>query len=176
MNIGSGKSKRKRESAPVPKAVGQFDAEVRVLLADLSREDGPVLRCLQRIQEHFGYVPESEIGVIAELCNVSRAEVFGVLTYYSDLRTTPPADVTVGLCAAEACQSVGSRELDADWHHVASKDFAGASVEVREMFCLGNCALGPAAMVNGELIGRATSEKISDRVSVILAKSQGVAK
>lgn len=176
MNMSEGRGKRKRDSAPAVKPVGQFDAEVRVLLSDLSREDGPVLRCLQRIQEHFGYVPESEIGVIAELCNVSRAEVFGVLTYYSDLRTTPPAEVTVGLCAAEACQSVGSRELEADWHHTQAKDFAGASVEVREMFCLGNCALGPAAMVNGELIGRATPEKISDRVATNLAKSQGVAK
>lgn len=168
-------SKRNRENSPSaqprPLAVGEFDAEVRVLLADLSREDGPVLRCLQRIQEHFGYVPESEIGVIAELCNVSRAEVFGVLTYYSDLRTTPPAVVVVGLCAAEACQSVGSRELEGDWHAVQLRDFAGASVESREVFCLGNCALGPAAMINGELMGRASSGKISDRVAAILAKS-----
>ena len=174
MNVG--KSKRNRDSAPVERPVGEFDAEVRVLLADLSREDGPVLRCLQRLQEHFGYVPESEIGVIAELCNVSRAEVFGVLTYYSDLRTTPPAAVVVGLCAAEACQSVGSRELESDWHQMQSRDFAGASVEVREMFCLGNCALGSAAMINGELIARATTGKISERASAILAKSQGAAK
>lgn len=171
MNVG--KSKRNRDSAPVERPVGEFDAEVRVLLADLSREDGPVLRCLQRVQEHFGYVPESEIGVIAELCNVSRAEVFGVLTYYSDLRTTPPAAVVVGLCAAEACQSVGSRELERDWHDLQSRNFAGASVESREVFCLGNCALGPAATVNGELIGRASSTKISELVSAQLTGSLG---
>jgi formate dehydrogenase subunit gamma len=167
----SEKMKKKRDQLENHRPVGEFDAEIRVLIADLSTEDGSLLRCLQRIQEHFGYVPESSIGVIGELCNVSRAEVFGVLTYYSDLRTDPPAAVSVRICGAEACQSVGSRQLDKDWHSVQAKDFAQDSVETHEVFCLGNCALGPAAMINGELLGRVTPEIISEHVQSLLAKS-----
>jgi formate dehydrogenase subunit gamma len=123
------------------------------------------------VQEHFGYVPDSSIGAIAELCNVSRAETFGVLTYYSDLRTVAPAAVVVRICGAEACQSVGSRELESEWHNVQEKDFSHASVETAEVFCLGNCALGPAVMINGELIGRVTPEVIAEHVTSLLAKS-----
>ncbi len=163
--------KKKRDQVDTRRPEGEFDAEIRVLIADLSQEDGSLLRCLQRIQEHFGYVPESSIGAIGELCNVSRAEVFGVLTYYSDLRTVPPAAVSVRICGAEACQSVGSRELEGQWHHVQEQEFAHASVETAEVFCLGNCALGPAAMINGELIGRVTPEIIAEHVTSLLAKS-----
>lgn len=167
----SEKMKKKPDHVENRRPEGEFDAEIRVLIADLSTEDGSLLRCLQRIQEHFGYVPESSIGAIGELCNVSRAEVFGVLTYYSDLRTDPPAAVSVRICGAEACQSVGSRQLESEWHSVQEKEFAQASVETHEVFCLGNCALGPAAMINGELLGRVSSEVISERVQTLLAKS-----
>ena len=74
-------------------------------------EPGPVLQCLQAVQSHFGYVPSEAIALIADICNVSRADVHGVLTFYADLRTSAPPAVPVRLCAAEACQAVGSRDL-----------------------------------------------------------------
>jgi formate dehydrogenase subunit gamma len=163
--------KKKRDQVETRRPAGEFDPEIRVLLAELSQEEGSLLRCLQRVQEHFGYVPDSSIGAIAELCNVSRAETFGVLTYYSDLRTVAPAAVVVRICGAEACQSVGSRELESEWHHIQEKDFSHASVETAEVFCLGNCALGPAAMINGELVGRVNPEAIAEHVTALLAKS-----
>jgi formate dehydrogenase subunit gamma len=163
--------KKKRDQVATRRPEGEFDPEIRVLLADLSQEEGSLLRCLQRVQEHFGYVPDSSIGVIAELCNVSRAETFGVLTYYADLRTVPPAAILVRICGAEACQSVGSRELEVEWHNIQERSFTDASVETAEVFCLGNCALGPAAMINGELIGRVTPDVIAEHVTSLLAKS-----
>jgi formate dehydrogenase subunit gamma len=169
--MGDTVSKKNRGAEPVTKPAGQFDPEIRVLIADLSQEDGSLLRCLQRVQDHFGYIPESGIGVISELCNVSRAETFGVLTYYSDLRTNPPAEVTVQLCAAEACQAVGSRALEKEWHSAQEAEFSDANIETAEVFCLGNCALGPAAVVNGELMGRATAVKIADQVRSLAVKA-----
>lgn len=166
----SEKIKKKRDQVESRRPEGEFDSEIRVLLADLSQEDGSLLRCLQRVQEHFGYVPTTSIGAIAELCNLSRAETFGVLTYYSDLRTDPPAAVVVRICGAEACQSVGSRQLESEWHRQQEHNFANTSVETAEIFCLGNCALGPAAMINGELMGRVTPEIISEHVRSLLAK------
>lgn len=169
-------STKKRDKVVAERPVGEYDAEIRVLIGELSQQDGPVLRCLQRVHEHFGYVPESGIAVIAELCNVSRAETYGVLTYYSDLRTTPAATVTVRLCAAEACQSVGSRELEKQWHERHLRDFSETgtnSVETQQVFCLGNCALGPAAMVNGELVGRADVDAIAELVRAGLEREVG---
>ncbi|MDP1719785.1 MAG: NAD(P)H-dependent oxidoreductase subunit E [Candidatus Nanopelagicaceae bacterium] len=123
-------------------------------------EPGPVLISLQALQAEFGYVHAEAVALVAEACNVSRADVHGVLTYYHDLRRTPSPENIVSICGAEACQSVGARELIE-----GAKRSLPSEVEMKEVFCFGNCALGPAATVNGKLIGRA-------RVDDLLANLQ----
>ena len=84
------------------------------------------------------------------------ADAHGVLTYYPDLRTEPPAPVTIAVCAAEACQATGARDLVAHLGRSVAPPggrSADGVVAVREVFCLGNCALGPAVAVNGRLVG-----------------------
>ena len=122
------------------------------VIATFRDEPGPVLIALQALQEKFGYVDEAAFDLIANAFNVSRAEVFGVFTYYHDLKKIPQSEKAVKICAAEACQAVGCDSLIAD----AEK----AGIEVEKTYCLGNCALGPAAMIRSRLIGRATLEKL----------------
>lgn len=142
-----------------------FRAEdIRNSVSHFGDIEGSVLRALQTIQERFGYVPDETLNTVADVCNVSRAEVYGVFTYYSDFRSTPPAPNVVKICIAEACQANGSdalveaikNELGLD---VRTKSRIG-EVEVAPVFCLGNCALGPAALVNERLLGRTTVAKI----------------
>ncbi len=123
------------------------------LLATLREEKGAVLMALQLMQREFGYVDKACVELIAQLLNKSRAEVHGVLTFYHDLRTTPPTLHEISICVAEACQAVGARDLERE---VKAK-FPG---ETRVNYCFGNCALGPAVFVDGAIIGRATLEKI----------------
>lgn len=122
-----------------------------------------VLLSLQTIQDRYGYVPEGSVAVVAESENVSRAEVHGVLTYYSDLRTTPPAISVVRVCVAEACQALGSREVVADLNQRGYDLHAGNTIErvsCEQVFCLGNCVLGPSATVNGALRSRVNAEDL----------------
>ena len=125
----------------------------RVLLATLSDEKGPVLMALQLMQKEFGYVDKACVELIANYFNKSRADVHGVLTFYHDLHTTPPTEHQISICVAEACQAVGARELPS----AVKAKFAD---EAKDAYCFGNCALGPAAMVDGKIIGRATVAKI----------------
>ncbi|MDA2962986.1 MAG: NAD(P)H-dependent oxidoreductase subunit E [Actinomycetota bacterium] len=124
-----------------------------VLLASLRDEMGPVLMALQLMQKEFGYVDKASIEIIANFFNTSRAEVHGVLTFYHDLRTTAPTTHEISICVAEACQAVGARVL-------VQEVKAKFGDETHDGYCFGNCALGPTVMVNGEIIGRATLEKI----------------
>ncbi len=121
------------------------------VLEELPQEERLILPCLQRIQHEFGYVTDEAIDAVTDFLNVSRAEVVGVVSYYHDLRRTPPADIVVDVCGAEACQAQGSRSLAAE---IDTAVKGAPDVEIRTVYCLGNCALGPAAMVNGRLIGR----------------------
>ena len=119
-------------------------------------EERLILPCLQRIQAAVGYVSEESLDVVAEFLNVSRAEVVGVVSYYHDLRRTPPPAVIAQVCVAEACQAQGARSLWSEVQRETPSDCETPSdaVEFAKVYCLGNCALGPAAMVNGRLIGR----------------------
>ena len=122
------------------------------VIATLRDEPGPVLIALQAIQEKFGYVHDEAHQLIADAFNVSRAEVYGVFTYYHDLKKAPHGEKFVKICAAEACQAVGCDSL--------ITEAINAGFEVEKAYCFGNCALGPAAMVGDRLIGRATVEKL----------------
>ena len=127
-----------------------------------------VLRALQKTQEVLGFVPDSAIDVVAKVCNVSRAEVYGVFTFYSDFKSTAPAKCIVKVCVAEACQANGSRELIEDLHKKGFDVHKGTKqgdVQMEQTFCLGNCALGPAALVNGKPVARATAKSLIAKAS-----------
>ena len=121
-------------------------------------ERGPLLEILLAVQRQLGYVDPDDVPVIAQVLNLSVADVHGVLTFYHDLRTTPPPPTTVALCRAEACQSVGAEDVFAETaHRLAGRD----DVELREVFCFGNCALGPSGMIDGRLHGRLDADRVS---------------
>lgn len=132
------------------------------ILAKVRDEPGPVLISLQALQAHFGYVPQDAIPLVADACNVSRADVHGVLTFYHDLRTSPAPQSSIRICVAEACQALGSRQLviAAEHNFKVTLGQVSESVEIEAAYCFGNCALGPTAMVNGKLIGRANVEAL----------------
>lgn len=138
------------------------------VLDTLALEDRLVLPALQALQHEFGYVHPDAVAMVARLVNVSVAETYGVLTFYRELRTAEPAAVTVSVCVAEACQASGSRDLVA---HVEAtlapigRRTADGGVDVVEVFCLGNCALGPAVLVNDRLLGRVDATSLARAVA-----------
>jgi formate dehydrogenase subunit gamma len=153
----------------------QADAVVRIV-ADLKSRPGPLLEVLHAIQAALGYVPEGAVPLVAQGLNISRAEVHGVVTFYHYFRRTPPGKHVVSLCRAEACQSMGA---DALAEHVKSRlgvDFHETTDDgqfsLEPVFCLGNCACSPAAMVDGELLGRLTPERIDAVIAARSSKKQ----
>ena len=104
--------------------------------------------------------------MIAELLNLSRAEVHGVVTFYHDYRNHPAGRHVLKLCRAEACQSMGGDAIAAKVQqllgigfHETTKDGA---VTLEPVYCLGLCACAPSAMLDGEVIGRLDADKIEE--------------
>jgi formate dehydrogenase subunit gamma len=142
--------------APAP-ADPERAASVRGIAEELRGVRGPLLPVLHEVVATFGFVHEDDVPVIADVLNVSRADVHGVVTFYHDFRRTPPPAHRVSLCRGEACQARGAEQTYA----VASDRWSGsASVEVGEVFCLGNCALGPAGSLDGQLQAGLTPERL----------------
>jgi formate dehydrogenase subunit gamma len=135
---------------------------VRRIVAEHKGRPGPLLEVLHAIQAAMGCIPAAAIPVVAEELNLSRAEVHGVVTFYHYFRTARPGAHTVSLCQAEACQSMGAEGLAAHVRHRLGIDFhettADGKFSLEPVYCLGNCACSPAAMINGELHGRLTAD------------------
>ena len=120
--------------------------------------EGALLPILHAVQAEFGYIPQEILPTIAKDLNISRAEVHGVVSFYHDYRETPAGRHVIKLCRAEACQAMGAdqvaahvqKSLGVDWHGTT----ADGAVTLDPIFCLGLCACGPAAMVDGKLIAR----------------------
>ena len=69
---------------------------------------------LHEVMDELGHIAREDVQVIADVLNLSVAEVHGVVSFYHDFRTEPPAAHRVALCRGEACQSVGAEELYAE--------------------------------------------------------------
>ncbi|RYE58805.1 MAG: formate dehydrogenase subunit gamma, partial [Rhizobiaceae bacterium] len=118
------------------------DVSDRVLdiVNELKSLEGPLLPILHAVQEEFGYVPESCLPLIGRELNLSRAEVHGVVTFYHEFRHHPAGQHVVRICRAEACQSMGGREiadhacrqLGLDWHETTPD----GRVTLEPVYCL----------------------------------------
>lgn len=127
-------------------------------------ERGPLLVILHEIQERIGFIPAEAIPLLADELNLSRADVHGVATFYHDFHHAPQGRVTVRLCRAEACASVGAEALVTSVCDELGVALGGTTpdgaVTVEPVFCLGNCALGPSAQVDGRTHGRVDVERV----------------
>ncbi len=121
-----------------------------------------LVQILVGIVNRHGWVSEAVIRQLADILNLSRADVLGVVEYYHDFRTEPPGRHIIKVCEAEACQSMGSRELVA--HARTSVD---DDVTLEPVYCLGNCACAPAVMVDGKTYGRVDAGRFDDLVATM---------
>lgn len=144
----------------------QHDDEIRGLAEARAAEPGALLPILHAIQDKLGYVPESAVPVVAEVLNLSRAEVHGVVTFYHFFRTKAPGKQTLYVCRAEACQSMGSRDLEKYAQKKLGVQFhettADSRFSLEPVYCLGNCACSPAIMVDETVYGRVTPDRLDE--------------
>jgi len=126
----------------------------RDIIASHAGVDGPLLPMLHALQEEFGYIPEQAVTLLAEALNRSRAEIWGVVTFYHDFHLEPHGKHVLKLCRAEACQSRGADALHAKAHAKLGVGWgettADGRLTVEPVFCLGLCAQAPSAMLDGE--------------------------
>ena len=142
---------------------GHQAARISEIIAAHQRLEGAALPILHALQAEFGFVPEEALAPLAQALNISRAEIHGVVSFYHDFRREAAPAHVVKVCRAEACQAVGGRAFEAE---VTARLGARGDVAVEAIYCLGLCACGPAAMVDGELMGRASAQRVCDKLGV----------
>jgi formate dehydrogenase subunit gamma len=138
----------------------------------LKHKPGAMLPILHAIQNRFGYIPEAAVPIIARSMQQTRAEVHGVISFYHHFRTHPVGTRVIHICRAEACQAMGSRQLEshiktrlgADYHETTRDN----EFTVEPVYCLGNCACAPSIRIGDDIHGRMSPDKfdrLTDRLT-----------
>jgi formate dehydrogenase subunit gamma len=173
---------------PLQLAIGGFAASLRHCLMDritpidrspqslaaaiaarYNNQPDCLLEILHDLQDELHHVPDEALPVLAQALNLSRAEVYGVVTFYHDFHREPHGRHVIKVCRAEACQSMNGRRLiehlEKRLNARVGEMTADSKVSIEATYCLGLCATGPAIMVDGKPLGRMTPARLDKVLS-----------
>ena len=130
---------------------------------------GSLIPVLQDIQEDFGYLSEEAIEELADLMDMSANEIYGVATFYTQFRFSPPGRHRIQSCQGTACHVRGGRqilnELEQRLEVTAGQTTADGQFDLERVACLGCCALAPVVAVDGKVYAQVTTKKIPSVLS-----------
>lgn len=134
-----------------------WNVEIAAQVPHLDAE-GPLLPILHDLPASFGYIPDAAVPMVAQALNISRADVYGVVSFYHDFRREPAGRHVLRLCRAEACQSCGgdalAEQAEGRLGVAMGETSADGRVSLEPVYCLGLCATAPSAMLDGRVVGR----------------------
>lgn len=148
-------------------------ARIGALLARHAGERGALLPLLHALQQEIGWIPDMIVPEIAEVLNLSRAEVHGVVSFYHDFRRAPAGRHIVKICRAEACQARGGAAIEAAAAErlgvAMGRTRPDGAVTLEPVYCLGLCATGPNAMVDGVPVSRVDAARLDHIAAKVAA-------
>ena len=155
-----------------------WDADrAQARIQELVHLPGALLPILHALQDDYGYIDAAAVPLIAGALNLSIADVHGVISFYHDYRHSPPGQHVLRMCRAEACQSMGcERVIDHVEQRLGVKlgqTTPDSTLTLEAVYCLGNCALSPAVMLDGKPYGR-VSEAVADSLIDGVLRHSGV--
>jgi NADH:ubiquinone oxidoreductase subunit E len=147
--------------------VDKLAQSLAVVLQEQQRADGKassILRTLLAVQQALGYVPPDGIQTIARALEVTEADVAGVLSYYPDLRRDPPPRHVIRICMGESCVANHAARLLKELQERLEVNIGETSPDrhfaLEQVFCLGNCAVGPTVGIDAHVYGRVTASSL----------------
>jgi len=129
-------------------------------------ERGAVIPILQKVQEKLGYLPEEAVKEVALFLRASESEIYGVITFYAQFRTTPSGKNLVRVCRGTACHVRGGTRIRAEVEkHLgirAGETSPDLEYTLETVACIGACALSPTMVINEETYGQMTTRKVAE--------------
>lgn len=133
-------------------------------LINKRKQEGALIPLLQSAQESYGYIPEKAIHYISELVNIPAADIYGVVTFYSQFRLNPPGKYIIRICEGTACHVNGAgsiiRVLQNELGIGVDETTADGLFTLQSVACLGCCSLAPVFMIDDETYGNLDAPKI----------------
>ncbi|MFQ5574482.1 MAG: NADH-quinone oxidoreductase subunit NuoE [Terriglobia bacterium] len=144
----------------------QVDPIVKKALAKNAGVAGGLIPVLQVVQEHYGYLPEGVLEVVADELEVPLSTILGVATFYSQFYLAPLARNLIKVCHGTACHVAGAEQISASVGRTLGVGEKEATQDKKFSYervnCIGCCSLAPAAMVNKDTHGCLTPGTVKD--------------
>ncbi len=141
------------------------------LLEEWKSVKGNVIPLLQKTQDIFGYLPQDAMKEIARTTGKAPAEIYGVATFYAQFRFKPMGKHVIKVCHGTACHVQNADSLDTVLETKigakAGDTTADGKFSVERVACLGCCSLAPVVMIDGEVYGRLTGDKLGKIVAAV---------
>lgn len=138
--------------------------DLRRITSSYKGKKSDIIPLLQNIQSKYGYLPEEMMQEVSNFVGVSKSEVFGVATFYSQFRFTPKGKKHIQVCKGTACHVNGADKiLESIERHLGIKEgeiTLDMEYSLESVGCLGCCALAPCAMVNNEIKSNLTLKDV----------------
>jgi NADH:ubiquinone oxidoreductase subunit E len=145
--------------------VKEQDLQLASILRQCRTDPPNVLDTLLAVQGTFGYVPSSALPEIARTMKVTEADVAGVMTYYPELRTTPPGRHLIRVCTGESCVASHcgrlTEALAEELRIGMSATTPDGRFTLEKVYCVGNCAVAPSMMIDEDVHGRVSPGDIA---------------
>ncbi len=121
-------------------------------------------------QQDLGYIPADALKAISSKLHIPQSRLFSVATFYKMLFTREVGRHVIKFCESAPCHVAGGREVWTALQDELKLQPGETSADNRwtlvTVSCLGVCAVGPVMMVDEDMYGNLTPEKLP----AILAK------
>lgn len=140
-------------------------ARVYQIMSGYQDQAWPLIPILQKIQEEFGYIPQQAVPSLAQHLGLSPAQVQGVITFYTQLYTTPRGKKVVRVCRGTACHVRGGKTiLKLVKEHLGIEEGQTTpdyEYTLETVACIGVCALAPNLVVGDKTYGHMNPKKVA---------------
>lgn len=135
-------------------------------------KEGALIACLHYIQDHYGYISSEYQKYLSSKLDIALSEIYGVITFYSRFTLEPKGKYNIQICMGTACYVKGSEEILNEFKEKLKLKDSNITEDKRfsiePVRCIGACGLAPAIVVNEEVYGKMTKEKVSEVLSKYL--------
>ncbi len=138
------------------------ETEARQVIEQFTGLKGGLMEALHGLQHAFGFIPKPSYDLLADVFNLSKAEIYGVKSFYHDFKSEPQGHHVIQICQAESCQARGSRALTRHVQELLGIKLGQTTHDghftLEAVYCLGNCAVSPNITFDGKLHGRMSED------------------
>lgn len=144
----------------------EYDKELLEIAKKYQGRSQDIIEALHEVQNLYGYISSDAQRCLSTYLNISMAEIYGIITFYSRFKLKPKGKYNIQVCLGTACYVKGSATIMEAFEkelNIKSGDITEDGMfSLEEVRCIGACGLAPAIVVNEDVYGKMTADKVHE--------------